>query len=328
MKKTNGNTEGKLEHQLPNKAIELLKDSIGYNELAKFYESLFGKKNKGIEKKIAASVSVITLFFWLCKAIYFAYLSGVNCYYGVPSKYIFIDDNLEYQIFLYIIGVLIVGILTIKFMNIWLASIGVIKKVIKSIGLALTEMLVVYIVACLYTYGFQPMKVINEIKNYSELEIMKIIITFICMWIIVHCYGIATLVSNRTTQKHKICVKDGNKKKERRSVLLKSNILIMIVVSVSLVVGAWIYGWTNEMFRIEYNIVVCSSFDEENTDEEYIFEKNDKIYTAYVVISDTNDWFLCKRISNKYTISNGHCFIKKEGTEVFRLKEHFDKMDY
>ena len=80
------------------------------------------------------------------------------------------------------------------------------------------------------------------------------------------------------------------------------------------------------MLRTEYNIIVCSSFDEENTDEEYIFEDDEKRYVAYVVICDTNDYFLCKRLTNEFTIkSNGQSFIKKEGTEVIKVRKHFNK---
>lgn len=327
MKETNdNNTEEKLDEQLPTKAIELLKDSLGYNEFIKFYESFSGKKNKDIEKKIAAIVSVSTIFFWLCKAIYYSYLSGINCYYGISNEYIHINDNLGYQIFQYITGVLIVGIITIVFMDIWLSRACVMKKIVKSIGLALIEMLVVYMGAGLYTYGFQPMKIIREMKNYSGVEISSLIVTLICTWLAVHYYGIVTLILNRTTNKHKICRKDGHKKKERKSVLLKNNILMMFAVSVFLAVGAWIYGGINEMLRTEYDIIVCSSFDEENTDEEYVFENDDKSYVAYVVICDTNDYFLCKRLTNKYAIkSNGQSFIKKEGTEIIRVSEHFNK---
>ena len=86
MKKTNASDiEEKKNEQLSIKSIELLKDTIGYNEFAEFYKLLFEKNNNGIEKKIAAIVSVCTLFFWICKAIYFSYLSGVNFYYGIAK---------------------------------------------------------------------------------------------------------------------------------------------------------------------------------------------------------------------------------------------------
>ena len=65
MKKTNASDiEEKKNEQLSIKSIELLKDTIGYNEFAEFYKLLFEKKNNGIEKKIAAIVSVCTLFFF------------------------------------------------------------------------------------------------------------------------------------------------------------------------------------------------------------------------------------------------------------------------
>lgn len=65
MENTNDdNTEEKSSQQLPINAIELLKDNIGYNEFVKFYELFLGKNNKGIDKKIAAILSVSTLFIW------------------------------------------------------------------------------------------------------------------------------------------------------------------------------------------------------------------------------------------------------------------------
>lgn len=332
MKKTNdNNTEEKLDEQSPISAIELLKDSIGYNEFVKFYESFSEKKNKSIEKKIAAIVSIGTLFFWLCKAIYFSYLSGVNFYYGISNEYIHINDNLGYQIFQYITGVLVVGIITIVFISIWIARTSIIKKIAKSIGMALLEMLIVFVWVCLYTYGFQPLKIISEIMNYSGFEKISLAVMLIWMWLAVHYYGIVILFSNRTTKKHKTFGGDKGKnknvhKKKERKPLLKSNIARMVVLSAFFAVGAWIYGGINEMLRTEYNIIVCSSFDEENTDEEYIFEDDDKRYVAYMVICDTNDYFLCKRLTNEYTIkSNGQSFIKKEGIEVIKVREHFNK---
>ena len=326
MKKTNASDiEEKKNEQLSIKSIELLKDTIGYNEFAEFYKLLFEKNNNGIEKKIAAIVSVCTLFFWICKAIYFSYLPGVNFYYGISNEYIHINDNLGYQIFQFITGVLIFGFVTIIFMNIWLAQTCVIKKIFKSIVLALIEMLVVCVGVCLYTYGTQPMKAVEEIKNYSRSDISSLVILLVCMWLVVHCYGILTLISRRTADKNKICEKESQKKKERKRVLLKSNISMIFIFSVIIAVGAWFFGWINEMHRTEYNVVVCSSFDEETTEQEYIFENDDKRYIAYVVIGDADDYFLCKRLTNKGTISNIQSFIKKEGTELFSVRNHFDK---
>lgn len=85
-------------------------------------------------------------------------------------------------------------------------------------------------------------------------------------------------------------------------------------------VGAWFFGWINEMHRTEYNVVVCSSFDEETTEQEYIFENDDKRYIAYVVIGDADDYFLCKRLTNKGTISNIQSFIKKKELSFFRFE--------
>lgn len=336
MNKTNDSLEENREEQSKVDAIELLKDSIGYNEFEKFYESVFEKKNrkdKDIEKRIAAIVSVGTLFFWLCKAIYFSYLSGVNGYYGIANKYIYVNENLGYQIFQYITVVLIVGIITIVFMNIWLEQSSVKKKIIKSIGQALLEMIFFLGWTFLYTYGFQPKKVINEIINYSRFEKISLAVLLIGMWLVVHYYGIAILFSHRkrTTKKQKIFGGDIDKnknvqKKKERKPLLKSNVGIMVVLSAFLAVGAWIFGGVNEMLRTEYDIIVCSTFDEENTDEEYILENDGKRYVAYVVITDTSDYFLCKRLTNKYTISsNGQSFIKKEGAEIIKVSKHFDK---
>ena len=100
---------------------------------------------------------------------------------------------------------------------------------------------------------------------------------------------------------------------------------MIFIFSVIIAVGAWFFGWINEMHRTEYNVVVCSSFDEETTEQEYIFENDDKRYIAYVVIGDADDYFLCKRLTNKGTISNIQSFIKKEGTELFSVRNHFDK---
>ena len=331
MKKTNDNSAGeKLDEQLSINTVELLRENIGYNEFTSFFESFLGKKNKNVEKKIATIVSISTFFFWLCKVISFSYLSGINCYYGISNKYICINDNnLEYQIFQYISGVLIIGFLTIIFMNIWLEHTEIKKKIAKTIGLTLLEISVVYVGLEVYTYGLHPMKIINEMLNYTKFEIISLIIMLIFMWFAVHYFGIISLIlygirKNKIDKNVK--KQENNEYKKIRKPLLKNNIEVMIIFSVSLVFFAWIYGMLNEMFRTEYNIIEYSSFDEENTDEKYIFQNDDKRYVAYVVISDMGDYFLCKRITNKYDIKcNGQSFIKKEGTETIKIRKHLNK---
>lgn len=329
MENTNDdNTEEKSSEQLPINAIELLKDNIGYNEFVKFYELFLGKNNKGIDKKIAAILSVSTLFFWICKVIYFSYLSGVNCYYGISNQYIHINDNLGYQVCQFIVVTLIVGKITIVFMNIWLKQTSKKIKIGKSIGLALLEALIFFVGVCLNTYGLQYKKIINEIKNYSILDVYGLIIMLICLWIVVHYYAIVILISykkNRNVKKVNHEYKRKHKKKESDT-LLKANIVLIFRFSFFLFIGAWIYGNVNEMLRTDYNVIMCSSFDEKNTNEDYIFENDDKKFIAYVVISDENDYLLCKRLTNKYTIkSNGISFIKREGAEIVKVKKHFNK---
>ncbi len=311
-------------------SVEILKEVLGYNEILGFFGSFFSEESKKSKKskigeKIATIISVVTMIYWVIGAVYFSYLSGRAYYYNIGWNYIYVNENFAYQIFQYSALALVMGVLTIVFMNIWISnSFSPIKKIKKSIALWIKEGIVVLFIASINVYGGKFYKVIEDIPKCTCIEWINLGTALLFLIVAVHYFGFVALVAKwREDRKNED--KGKNKGKEVKIKKSKSNMFFVVLMCVIFVGLAWVYGWFGEVVRTEYRVIKCGISENEDVNDEYIIDANGKCL-VYVVVMENQDYYVCKRLTKDVLIDvNSQILLEKDNVEVRNVSEHFDK---
>lgn len=308
-------------------SIEILKEFLGYNEILEFFGSFFSEEGKKSEKskigeKIATIISVITIIYWVIGAVYFSYLAGGAYYYNIRWNYIYINENFAYQIFQYSAFVLVMGVLTIMFMNIWVSnSSSPIKKVTRSMILWLGECLIVFSIVSINVYGLQYAKVLEDIEKYTCIEWIALVLILLFFIVAVHYFGIVALIAKWKKNRKK----ENKSKKRKAKNKSKSNISFIFLICVIYVVFAWLGGWFGEVVRTDYRIIKCSVSENEDIEDEYIIDKDGE-WLEYVVLMENQDYYVCKRLTKDELIdTNSQILLEKDNVVVRNVSTHYYK---
>lgn len=321
--------KGKIVKTNTGKSIDILKNTLGYNEIRTYFISFYSKKNKkrkpsNVSEKLAIVISTLTILYWGLKTVYFSYLAGGACYYNVSWNDIYVNQNFTCQFVLYLTSILIIGFFTILFMNIWVSDSFIFLKVIKSVFLWLIEGGVILLIAIVKVYAFDVNKIINEMCEYKKIEWINIVIVLFFTVVGLNYFGIVALGANKREErknrkniKKKSCCKNKRKSKDK--------LWLVVIIYVIFIGIVWFYGWVKEVTQTNYKIIKYGISQNGYTNDKYVIE-TDEEYPEYVVIMENQDYYICERVKKDLVIdTSSQILIEKNNVEVKKVTKHYNK---
>jgi membrane protein len=307
-------------------SIEALGDFLEYKEIKRVFSSLFSTNEKGFKElgaMLATIISLTTVIYWMIKTAYFALLTGKAYYYGFNWSDVYINSNFVHEIALSSFLILLLGILTILFLNIWIPKLNIIYKIFCTILLWGIEIAVSLLIISWDLYGFRINNFFEEIRGYTNQERILLGIVLIFFVVELNYYGIVISIITYRKQKRDNEIAIHNEKISNNG-NIKHKILILIIISIVFITLIWLWGYFNEMTRTNYKIIEGSNSSNTVLNEQNVTGSKIECL-GYVVILENENSYLCNKIlCNKETKeweihTNSQIFIKKDSIEVLKI---------